>query len=374
MKKREYLRDITVVLLCAGSASRFEKQVKKQWLRVGDKPLWQKVEDDFKAYGFENIIVVASAKDVGYMQKLTQSKVVHGGQTRQESLKNALGFVQSSKVLVSDVARCCFDSAMVDRILATDGDCIVPYLPLNDTVYYDGTPINREKLKIIQTPQLSNTKLLKQALNQKTIYTDDSSAIYAMGADVVFVEGSTKAHKLTRVEDIQKIECLQKPSEKVFVGTGFDTHAFEVGKKMVLCGVEIESEVGFKAHSDGDVAIHAIIDALLGACGMGDIGELYPDTDAEFKGVDSKTLLRDTVDRVYSCGFDIHNIDITVIAQQPRLKEYKLQMQRGVQKLTKCDFVNIKATTAEKMGYIGRCEGVAVQAVATVGFYKWGKE
>jgi len=368
------LRDITVVLLCAGSASRFKKRVKKQWLRIGHKPLWQKVEDDFKAYGFRDIIIVANKKDFNYMQKLTNSKVIIGGNTRQESLKNALDFVQSQRVLVSDAARCCFDGAMMDRILSAKGDCIVPALSISDTVYYDGTPIEREKLKIIQTPQLSYTALLQKALQSDTQYTDDSSAMYAMGANVVFVEGSAKAHKLTHIEDITKLECLQPPSSRVMTGIGFDTHSFEVGKKMVLCGVEIESEVGFKAHSDGDVAIHAIIDALLGACGMGDIGELYPDSDEEFQGVDSKILLADTISRIYSCGFEMKNLDITIIAQKPKLKEYKPKMQKVLQEITGCEFINIKATTTEGMGYIGRCEGVAAQAVATVGFYRWDKE
>jgi 2-C-methyl-D-erythritol 4-phosphate cytidylyltransferase/2-C-methyl-D-erythritol 2,4-cyclodiphosphate synthase len=369
------LQGITVVLLCAGSASRFENRVKKQWLRVGDEPLWKKVENDFRAYGFTEIIIVARSCDMNYMQKLTDATLVIGGDTRQQSLQNALKEISSEQVLVSDVARCCFDSAMIDKIIATKGfDCVVPYLGVSDTVYLEDSPVDRDLVKLIQTPQLSKTDILKQALQSKRTFTDDSSAIAAFGGTVGFVQGSAAAHKITHLQDLKKIPCLKPPSDKVMCGTGFDTHAFEVGKQMVLCGVEIESGYGFKAHSDGDVGIHAIIDALLGACQMGDIGELYPDTDKTYEGADSKMLLQDTVERIVSCGFEIHNIDITIIAQKPKINPYKKVMLEAIQDITKCKFVNIKATTAEKMGYIGRCEGVAVQAVATVGFYKWERE
>lgn len=369
------MQDITVVLLSAGNATRFETSVKKQWLRVGDEPLWKKVENDFLIYGFINFIIVCNAKDYNYVTKLTQAKVVVGGDSRQESLQNALQEAHTPYVLVSDVARCCFDNMMIDRILEQKGrDCVVPFLKVNDSVYVGKSPVNRDEVKLVQTPQLSKTVLLKKALDSKKIFTDDSSAIAAIGKEVVFVEGSQIAHKLTRVEDVKKIPCLKPPSQKVFVGTGFDTHAFEVGKKMMLCGIEIESGYGFKAHSDGDVALHAVVDALLGATGMGDIGELYPDTDTNLKGVDSKELLKDVVNRVVSCGFEIYNIDLTIIAQKPKINPYKEKMQGSIQDITKCKFVNIKATTAEKMGFVGRCEGVVVQASATVGFFKWERE
>ncbi|MGM0623747.1 MAG: 2-C-methyl-D-erythritol 2,4-cyclodiphosphate synthase, partial [Campylobacterota bacterium] len=343
--------------------------------RIGDMPLWKKVERDFIAFGFANILIVGAQRDCSYMQKLTDATVIAGGQSRQQSLSNALEHVDTQHVLVSDVARCCLQKQIIDALIAKKGAaCVVPFLEVNDTVYYDTSPIDREKIKLIQTPQLSQTQILQKALQSKKEFTDDSSAIAALGEKIEFIKGSSKAHKLTRIQDLSKLDCLEKPSDTTFVGTGFDTHAFEVGKPMWLCGVEIESGYGFKAHSDGDVAIHSIIDALLGACGMGDIGELYPDDDSAYKDADSKVLLKDVVDRIYSYGFVINNIDITVIAQKPRLKEYKTAMQRVIQDITKCSFVNIKATTAEKMGYIGRCEGVAVQAVASIGFYKFERE
>ena len=142
---------------------------------------------------------------------------------------------------------------------------------------------------------------------------------------------------------------------------------------MFLCGVPIDADYGFKAHSDGDVAIHALIDALLGAAGLGDIGELYPDTEDAYAGADSKLLLRDTVKRINAYGFTIGNIDITIMAEAPKLLPYKEEMKKtlanelGIRK----SFVNIKATTAEKLGFIGRKEGVTVHAVANLTYQNW---
>ena len=159
----------------------------------------------------------------------------------------------------------------------------MPYLPAVDTVVYEETTINRDTVKLIQTPQLSRTDMLKKALQTKTLYTDDSSAIKAMGGKVTYVRGNPEAKKLTCKEDSATISCLKAPSSTPFVGQGFDVHAYEEGKVMMLGGVEVHPTIGFKAHSDGDVAIHALIDALLGAAGAGDIGELFPDNDQRYK-------------------------------------------------------------------------------------------
>jgi len=142
---------------------------------------------------------------------------------------------------------------------------------------------------------------------------------------------------------------------------------------MFLCGVKIDVDYGFKAHSDGDVAIHALIDALLGAAGMGDIGELYPDTEETYAGADSKVLLQDTVKRIRSFGYTIGNTDLTIMAEAPKLLPYKESMRTtlasvlGIRK----NFVNIKATTAEKLGFVGRKEGVTVHAVANLTYLNW---
>lgn len=370
------VQDITLVLLGAGSASRFKLPPKKQWLWMGNQPLWLKVADEFQTiYPFKDTIIVSSAEDIMSMSNFADYRFVQGGATRQASLKNALEQVATPFVLVSDIARCCLDHAMIERVISAkkNNSCVVPTLNVVDTLYYAERPIDRAVTKIIQTPQLSCTETLKVALAGEQEFTDDSSAIASQGGAVIFVEGSPKAHKLTTVEDLAKLPCLERPSQRALTGFGIDIHAFETGKEMVLCGIKIDSPFGFKAHSDGDVAIHAVIDALLGAAGLGDIGEFYPDTSSEFKGADSTLLLKDTLQRLTDLGYVIGNVDMTIIAQTPKLMDYKKRMRFNMAKLLGLtpNLVNIKATTAEKLGWIGRKEGIAVEAVATLYYYDW---
>jgi len=350
--------------------------MKKQWIYTKNIPLWLHVAEHFEASAdFAKIIIVSSADDIATMRHFADYNYVQGGNSRQASLKHALENVTSQYVLVSDIARCCVPKDMIERILKakTKASCIVPVLPVTDTLYLENSPIDREKTKMIQTPQLSDTALLKKALQTETLFSDDSSAIASLGEKIHFVMGDTKAHKLTTLEDLQKVTCLDAPSVQTLTGFGIDTHPFEEGKPMVLCGVAIDVSYGFKAHSDGDVAIHALIDALLGAAGMGDIGEHYPDTQETYAGVDSKILLGDTVERIHAYGFTIGNIDMTIVAQSPKLLPYKEQMQSGIASLLgiRKHFVNIKATTAEKLGFIGRNEGVTVHAVANLTYTNW---
>ncbi len=379
MEKGNLLNDITLILLGAGSASRFNLPPKKQWLWIDTKPLWLKVADDFQAiYSFAKTIIVSSKDDIKSMSNFAEYNFIQGGDSRQESLNNALKVVDTPYVLVSDIARCCLDREMIKRVISAkkNNACVVPTLKVVDTLYLNDSPINREDTKIIQTPQLSYTQTVKKALSQDIEFTDDSSAVASIGGEIIFVEGSAKAHKLTTVEDLSKLNCLDKPSDRALTGFGIDIHPFEEGKKMMLCGIEIESDFGFKAHSDGDVAIHAVIDALLGAGGLGDIGEFYPDTSDEYKEIDSKELLADTLRRLKDFGYVIGNIDLSIIAQTPRLLNYKKRMRFKLASLLNLtpNLVNIKATTAEKLGWIGRKEGVAVEAVATLYYYDWKKQ
>ncbi len=309
------------------------------------------------------------------MKRFAEFTYVEGGESRQASLQNALAHLNSKYVLVSDIARCCVPQEMTERILAAkeQGSCIVPTLSVTDTLYLADTPIDREQVRVIQTPQLTLTETLKKALETKQAFTDESSAVASMGEKVHFVEGSPKAHKLTTLPDLEKLSCLKAPSSKTLTGFGLDIHPFEEKKEMFLCGVKIDVDYGFKAHSDGDVAIHALIDALLGAAGMGDIGELYPDTDESYAGIDSKKLLEDTVKKLRRHGFSIGNVDLTILAQTPKILPYKEQMRKTIASLLgiRQNFVNIKATTAEKLGFVGRKEGVTVHAVANLTYFNW---
>jgi 2-C-methyl-D-erythritol 4-phosphate cytidylyltransferase/2-C-methyl-D-erythritol 2,4-cyclodiphosphate synthase len=372
------LSQLTLILLAAGNSSRFELDVKKQWLRINHAPLWQYVADKLASTSlFSKIIIAAHQSEIGFMKNYSNYTFIAGGTTRQASLRNALKEVESEYVLVSDIARACISETFLQKIIAykTEADCIVPYLKVTDTIVYDQETIDRDKVKRIQTPQLSKTSVLQKALQGDTEFTDESSAIVAYGGKRFFIEGENDAHKITYISDLNKIPCLSAPSTDILSGNGFDVHAFDDKGEMYLGGVKIDVKYGFKAHSDGDVALHALIDALLGAAGMGDIGMMFPDNDQSYAGIDSKELLRRVVQKLYSFGYIVVNADITIAAQKPRIGLYKMQMRDVISNILACDKarVNIKATTTEKLGFVGRSEGVAVLANANLKYFDWTK-
>lgn len=374
------MEDVTLVVLCAGNSTRFENVCKKQWLRVENEPLWLNVTSRLNSYSnFKKTIVVSHEDELRYMQNFNDDFLyVKGGETRQNSIKNALNFVDTKYVMISDVARACISKDMIDRILELKdkATCVVPVLSVSDTVIYEKNTINRDEVKLIQTPQLSLTDVLKKALDTNIEFTDESSAIKNSGYEISYVKGCVKAKKLTFLDDLDEIPCLKSPSKNFFTGFGFDLHSFEDNKPMFLGGVELPYSYGFKAHSDGDVLIHSLIDALLGAIGAGDIGEFFPDTDERFKNIDSKKLLKYIVRFVKNVGYEIVNVDITIIAEQPKINPHKIEIKNSLSKLLNLpkQFINVKATTSEKIGSIGRKEGVVVQCVANVKYYEWDKK
>ena len=371
--------DVTLIMLGAGSSSRFEMPVKKQWLRVGGDPLWLFAAKNLSShYAFKEIIIASNEEN--YMSKFAPTyRFIKGGATRQESLKNALKLVQSEYVLVSDIARPMISAELFSRIIGgiQNADCVVPALKVPDTVYLGSQAVDREQIKLIQTPQLSRTEMLKSALKSGQIYTDDSSAIAAAGGKIWYVQGDENARKITFKDDLAKICGLSAPSSEIYVGNGFDVHAFEEEKKegsfVTIGGEKIPFERNLKAHSDGDVAIHALIDAILGAAGLGDIGEHFPDTDDKFKGADSAVLLKEAYRLVQSVGFELINADVTVIAEKPKLSKFKSAMEINIANALNLtpSRINVKATTTEKLGFTGRGEGIAATASASLKIYDW---
>lgn len=373
------MSDLSLVLLGAGESSRFKLKSKKQWLRVGTLPLWLFVANRFKkVFKFNKIIITSSKDELNLMKKYADFEFIEGGSSRQESLLNALNHIDSSYVLVSDIARACIKEDFIKKIISLRGlaDSIAPYINVSDTVVYQNETINRDEVKLIQTPQLSKTSILKKALSQNRIFTDESSAIKSIGGKVEYIKGDKEHHKLTFIDDLKELKCLKPPSNDIFTGIGFDIHPFENNKVMFLGGIKIDENYGFKAHSDGDVAIHSIIDALLGAAGFGDIGELFPDSDERYKDADSKELLKKVNSLIQACGYEIVNIDVTIVAEQPKISPFKDEMKRVLSKLLEIEKhkINIKATTAEKLGAIGRKEGVMVLSTANLKYFNWQKE
>ncbi|WP_419250198.1 bifunctional 2-C-methyl-D-erythritol 4-phosphate cytidylyltransferase/2-C-methyl-D-erythritol 2,4-cyclodiphosphate synthase [Campylobacter fetus] len=366
--------DLSLIMLGAGNSTRFGLQSKKQWLRTGDDPLWLYATKNISSnYLFKDVIVVSN--ECEYMRKFSSHfKFIKGGETRQDSLRNAISNINSEFVMVSDIARADIPKELITKLIesAHNADCIVPALKISDSVIYQNEYINRDELKLIQTPQLSRTNMLKKALKTDNIFTDDSSAIKAIGGTVWYIEGDERAKKLTYKDDLKRLN-LNFPSNDIFCGNGFDVHAFKEGDFITLCGVKIPYSKAFIAHSDGDVALHALCDALLGAASAPDIGELYPDNDSKFKDIDSKILLQNSVNLIRSIGFDIINADITIIAQSPKISPYKDAMAKIVADILGIPLhkVNIKATTTEHLGFIGRNEGIAANAIVNLKYFNW---
>ena len=368
------MSDITIILLSAGSSSRFGLPVKKQWLRSGEKPLWLNVAKRFEEYG--SIIITASKEEIPFFRKYCDYDIVAGGQTRQQSIQQALKLVKTPYVLISDIARACVSKELISKVIENidKADCIAPAIKPPDTVVYRNETIDRSEVLLVQTPQLSKTNILSQAFELGE-FTDESSAIRALGGKVLYIEGERSAIKLTYKEDLKFLSCLKPPQKIQRSGYGYDVHSFSKDRKLYLCGVEIPHSQGLAGHSDADVAIHAIIDALLGAAGFGDIGELFPDNDPAYKGIDSKKLLEKCATLLTSCGFKIINIDLTIIAQKPKLSPYKSLMQESIANILQLpkESVNIKATTTEGLGFVGKEEGIAASALATITYLDWSQ-
>ena len=227
--------DVTLVVLCAGNSTRFDNSCKKQWLRVGDEPLWLNVTSKLNSYSnFFETIVVSHKDELNYMQNFSDDYIyIKGGQTRQESIKNSFAFVKTKYVMISDVAIACIPQTVVSNLLLNKekASCIVPILDISDTVIFEEKTINRDKVKLIQTPQLSLVEHLKESLKTNIEFTDESSAIKNSSYPIFYIKGDISSKKLTFVDDIKNIPCLKEPSKNFFVGTGFDIHAFEETKR-----------------------------------------------------------------------------------------------------------------------------------------------
>lgn len=379
--EREFRRETTLLLLASGDSVRFSqgKFPKKQWLKVGENPLWRHLVDVFLGFGFEKIFVVISQAEVGYARKFFPS-ILQGGKTRQESILKALESVTSPYVLIHDVARFhpvadvvdrLFDEALRDPMIS----CVAPRLEIADTLYHQGGDYpKREEYFLIQTPQLSKVQDLRDALMQGE-FSDESSALASHKKKVAFTQGSPMLHKMTYPHDLYYLKNHACGIGEHRIGSGIDIHAFEKGKKMMLGGVEIASDVGFRAHSDGDVAIHSIIDAILGAIGAGDIGEWFPDHDPKYRGADSRELLKIVIALARNVGYVPDQLDLTILAQVPRILPHKQAMQETLSGLLTLPphCINIKATTGEHIGFVGRKEGLCVLSHVKMKSLDWWK-
>jgi 2-C-methyl-D-erythritol 4-phosphate cytidylyltransferase/2-C-methyl-D-erythritol 2,4-cyclodiphosphate synthase len=312
-----------------------------------------------------------------------------GGVNRQDSVMNGLDALATEAaaddwILVHDAARPCLNATDLSALLgAVDSEPLaagaVLAAPIVDTVKRElgdhVATVDRQGLWRALTPQVFAYAQLRDALKEATLagiaVTDEAQAVERMGLRPMLVQGSPFNVKVTRVEDLDLAATILKMTEDtpMRVGQGFDVHAFGEGDHVVLGGVRIAHPKGVVAHSDGDVVIHALCDAILGAMGDGDIGQHFPDSDPRYRGADSRVFLRVVAARMQAAGLKLINADITVLAEAPRIAAHRAAMAANLAADLgiSAQLVNIKATTTERLGFIGRGEGLAALASVLLG-------
>ena len=309
--------------------------------------------------------------------------VLHGGKNRAASVRAGLDAVSSpgaadgGLVLIHDAARPFVTKDLIFRVLeaAFEHGAAVPVTRVNDTVYITGEDgfaagiPDRLRLRGAQTPQGFDIALIREAHRRATEIglspTDDGAPVYACGGRVALVEGDPANIKITTQEDLPETWVPMEAGAGARVGIGFDAHRFESGRPLMLGGVKIPFEQGLGGHSDADVLIHALIDAILGAMHEGDIGKIFPDTDPVLKGVPSMALLKGVVSLMDMRGYEVENADMTVILERPRMADHCEAIEQRLASALGIGFdnVSLKATTTEKLGFTGREEGIAAEAV-----------
>lgn len=380
---------VHVIIVAAGTGSRFGGDVPKQYLPLGGVPMLRRSVEHFLELSALGQICVVIHPD--HEEMFTQCMngldimLAHGGETRKDSVHNGLKFLSNIKdddvILIHDAARPFLSRDKIEKLIDVTRDKGVATLasPVVDTLVKNQNTVDRNNMWAIKTPQGFHYKLIMKAhenAKASVQYTDDTSMVRALGYNVTHVRSNTDNIKITTQEDWVMAEKLASKasgegSATIRVGTGFDVHAFEAApsnRKLILCGIEIEHELALAGHSDADVGLHAITDALMGAAGLGDIGEHFSPTDAHFKNMDSAIFLERTKQLLDQQGANINNIDVTLICETPKIGPYKKQMEQRIAEILEIGAaqVNVKATTTERLGFTGRGEGIAAQAIASI--------
>jgi 2-C-methyl-D-erythritol 4-phosphate cytidylyltransferase / 2-C-methyl-D-erythritol 2,4-cyclodiphosphate synthase len=371
---------IVAILVAAGSGSRFGAETPKQFVTVAGKPVIRHAAEALAAHvsllqpvGEAGAIEAALTGIAGCLPS------VPGGETRQDSVRaglEALAPHQPDVVLVHDAARPVIPHGTIPALLAAlrESAGAIPAAPVADTlkrvvrgVITETVP--RTGLFRAQTPQAFRfTTLLAAHRAGLSGATDDASLLEAAGETVEVVSGSDDNIKLTYPEDLIRLERIMTPAWITRVGTGFDVHAFEPGRPLVLCGVTVPHDKGLAGHSDADVGIHALCDAIYGALAEGDIGRHFPPSEAAWKDADSARFLRHAAGRIGATGGRLANADITLICERPKITPHAPSMIARLADLLGVapGRVSVKATTTERLGFTGRGEGIAAQAVVSI--------
>jgi len=372
--------DVWVIITAAGSSTRMGALGNKLALQIEGQSVIRKSVRAFVEAGLSNIVVVVPPSDyASYENLLSQESVIFapGGRTRQESVYNGMQVLPDSctYVLIHDGARPFVSVALIKRVISQTrmSKACIPMVALSDTIYETENGmlsglLVRDKLGAVQTPQGFAADIIKMAHEHARITgltaTDDAALVKLLGHSVAIVEGEYSNTKITRPEDMVGLEA----AAEYRVGFGFDVHRLVEERPLILAGVDIPSPIGLLGHSDADVIVHAVMDALLGALGLGDIGLHFPDTDECYKGVSSLVLLAHVKGLIEANHALIENIDVTLLLERPKIAPYKEAMRDNIASVLGIPKakVNIKATTNEGLGYVGAREGAACYAVASV--------
>jgi 2-C-methyl-D-erythritol 4-phosphate cytidylyltransferase/2-C-methyl-D-erythritol 2,4-cyclodiphosphate synthase len=367
------------LLLAAGSGSRFGAATAKQFLSIAGQPVLRHAARALLAEG-------AVLQPVGDPEAIANALAgldflppVAGGATRQDSVRaglEALAAHAPQIVLVHDGARPLIPAGTIAALLEAlrTHSGAIPAVPVADTLKRgtDGTiaaTVPRENLFRAQTPQAFHFPLLL-ALHRAAGpgATDDAAILEAAGHSVALVAGSEDNIKLTYPEDLVRLDRILAATLLPRVGTGYDVHVLAAGRKLILCGIEVPHDQGLTGHSDADVGIHALCDAIYGALAEGDIGRHFPPSDAAYKDADSARFLRHAAARIAARGGRLANADVTLICEQPKITPHAPSMIARLAELlgVEASRISVKATTSERLGFTGRMEGIAAQAVATI--------
>lgn len=377
---------VYALIVAAGRGRRFGGDLPKQYLPLGGASvLYHAVAAFARHPRVGGVLVAIRPEDRALFDRATEGlpvlPPVPGGATRQDSVRlglQALAAHQPQHVLIHDGARPFADAALIDRVVRAldQGPAATPCLPLRDTIKRaeDGmirATVDRSALWRAQTPQGFHFAAILAAHHAAAgrELTDDSAIAEAAGMTPLLVAGSEDNLKVTTVDDLAAAERLIAARHgDIRVGQGVDAHAFGPGDRVMICGVEIPHSAGLVGHSDADVGLHAVTDALLGAIAAGDIGMHFPPSDPRWRGAASDQFLRHAADLVQARGGAIAAVDVTIICERPKIGPHRAAMVERVAAILAIapDRVGIKATTTDRLGFTGRGEGIAAQAVATV--------
>lgn len=374
---------VFAILVAAGRGLRAGGEKPKQFHMVGGRTV---AEWSYLALAshprIEQIIIVAPAEGASPFRDALHSKsttCVSGGPTRSASVKAGLDAIQngSGLVLIHDAARPGLSHDVIDRVLYAleTHRAAAPALPVVDALWkgskngeVEGIQ-DRAELYRAQTPQGFDVETIKTAHEEfQEDAADDVEVVRAAGTPVAIVQGSENNFKYTVPEDLPRLEKLLGAAMDIRVGNGFDVHKFGPGDHAMLCGIRVDHSQAMVGHSDADVGLHTITDAIYGALADGDIGTHFPPSDPQWKGAESQIFLEHARERVAAGGYVITNVDCTLICEEPKIGPHAEAMRNNVAKLLKIDAnqVSVKATTTETLGFTGRKEGIACQATVTL--------